>query len=79
MMYIYIYTCIYIYIYIYIYRERERERKRERSIDQFLLLQRQQTRPVRRRVLLGANNCTPEINTSEITVDCQWRAPMVVQ
>ena len=28
---------------------------------------------------LGAKKCTPEINTSEIIMDCQWHFPMDIQ
>ena len=30
-------------------------------------------------LILGAEDCTPEIDTSEIIVDCQWQFPMGCQ
>ena len=32
-----------------------------------------------KRVTLGAKDCTPEIDTSEIIVDFQWHFPMICQ
>ena len=54
-----------IYIYIYIYREREREKVRERiSKDSSATLL---AFVDSRNESLGANNCTTEINTSEMS------------
>ena len=66
---------IYIYIYTYFIHSRQRNpweppRKRETG---------GASENPERKPQIGANYCTPEINTSEIIVDFQWHFPMDVQ